>query len=43
MSSVRYRNGITEISGETLCNVTLGKQRNAIFVTQTFPLGRIVL
>ena len=44
LRSLRYRNGIPAISLETLSSVTqLGKQRNAIVVTQTIPLGRIVL
>ena len=36
-------NGIPAISLETLGSVTQGKQRNAIVVTQTIPLTRIVL
>ena len=43
LRSLRYRNGISHISGESLSRVTQGKQRNAIFVTQTIPLARIVL
>ena len=43
LRSLRYRNGIPAISIETLSSVTQGKQRNAIFVTQTIPLARIVL
>ena len=43
LRSLRYRNGISEISGKTLSNVTQGKQHNAISVTQTIPLARIVL
>ena len=44
LRSLRYRNGIPAISLETLSSVTqLGKQRNAIVVTQTIPLARIVL
>ena len=30
-------------SGTTISSVTQGKQHNAIFVTQTIPLARIVL
>ena len=41
--SLRYRNGIAQISGDSLSRVTQGKQRNAIVVTQTIPLARIVL
>ena len=41
--SLRYRNGIPHISGDSLSRVTQGKQRNAIVVTQTIPLARIVL
>ena len=40
---LRYRNGISEISGRAPGSVTQGKQRNAIFVTQTVPLARILL
>ena len=40
---LRYRNGIPHISGESLSRVTQGKQRNAIVVTHTIPLARIVL
>ena len=43
LRSLRYRNGISQISGDSLSRVTQGKQRNAIFVTQTIPLARIVL
>ena len=43
LRSLRYRNGIPAISLETLSSVTQGKQRNAIFVTQTIPLARMVL
>ena len=43
LRSLRYRNGIPAISLETLSSVTQGKQRNAIVVTQTIPLARIVL
>ena len=43
LRSLRYRNGINAISLETLSSVTQGKQRNAIVVTQTIPLARIVL
>ena len=43
LRSLRYRNGIPHISGESLSRVTQGKQRNAIVVTQTIPLARIVL
>ena len=43
LRSLRYRNGIPHISGESLSRVTQGKQRNAIVVTQTVPLARIVL
>ena len=43
LGSLRYRNGIPHISGESLSHVTQGKQRNAIVVTQTIPLARIVL
>ena len=43
LRSLRYRNGISAISLETLSSVTQGKQRNAIVVTQTIPLARIVL
>ena len=43
LRSLRYRNGILHISGESLSRVTQGKQRNAIVVTQTIPLARIVL
>ena len=32
-----------KISGDSLSRVTQRKQRNAIIVTQTIPLGRIVL
>ena len=32
-----------KISGDSLSRVTQGKQRNAIVVTQTIPLARIVL
>ena len=41
--SLRYRNRISQISGESLSCVTQGKQHNAIVVTQTIPLARIVL
>ena len=40
--SLRYRNGISKISGKILSSVTQGKQLNAIFVTQTITLVRIV-
>ena len=43
LRSLRYRNGISEISGKILSNVTQGKQGIAIFVAQTIPLARIVL
>ena len=43
LRSLRYRNGIPHISGESLSRVTQGKQRNAIVVTQTIPLARIDL
>ena len=43
LRSLRYRNGIPHIFGESLSRVTQGKQRNAIVVTQTIPLARIVL
>ena len=43
LRSLRYRNGIPAISLETLSSVTQGKQRNAIVVTQTIPLARIVI
>ena len=43
LRSLRYRNGIPHISGESLSRVTQGKQRNAIVVTQTIPLARIFL
>ena len=43
LRGLRYRNGIPHISGESLSRVTEGKQRNAIVVTQTIPLARIVL
>ena len=43
LRSLRYRNGISQISGDSLSRVTQGKQRNAIVVTQTIPLARIVL
>ena len=33
----------TKISGDSLSRVTQGKQRNAIVVTQTISLARIVL
>ena len=41
--SLRYRNGISHISGDSLSRVTQGKQRNAIVETQTIALARIVL
>ena len=41
--SLSYRNGISQISADSLSRVTQGKQRNAIVVTQTIPLTRIVL
>ena len=41
LRSLRYRNGISHISGDS--RVTQGKQREAIIVTQTIPLARIVL
>ena len=43
LRSLRYRNGVSRISGESLSRVTQGKQRNAIVVTQTIPLAKIVL
>ena len=43
LRSLRYRNGISKISGEILSTVTQGKQRYAIFVTQNIPLAIIVL
>ena len=43
LRSLRYRNGISRTSGESLSRVTQGKQRNAIVETQTIPLARIVL
>ena len=43
LRSLRYRNRISHISGESLSRVTQGKQRNAIVVTQTIPLTRIDL
>ena len=43
LRSLRYRNGISQISDDSLSRVTQGKQRNAIVVTQTIPLARIVL
>ena len=43
LRSLRYRHGISQISGESLSRVTQGKQRNAIVVIQTIPLARIVL
>ena len=43
LRSLRYRNRISKISGESVSRVTQGKQRNAIVVTQTIPLARIVL
>ena len=43
LRSLRCRNGISKNSGETLSSITQGKQHNAIFVTQTIPLGRIIL
>ena len=43
LRSLRYRNGISQISGESLSCVTQGKQPNSIIVTQTIPLARIVL
>ena len=43
LRSLRYRNRTSQISGESLSRVTQGKQRNAIVVTQTIPLARIVL
>ena len=43
LRSLRYRNGIPHISGESLSRVTQGKQPNVIVVTQTIPLARIVL
>ena len=43
LRSLRYRNRISQISGESLSRVTPGKERNAIIVTQTIPLARIVL
>ena len=41
LRSFRYRNGISEISDESLNRVTQGKQRNTIVVNQTIPLARI--
>ena len=41
LRSLRHRNGISHISGDS--RVTQGKQREAIIVTQTIPLARIVL
>ena len=41
--NLRYRNGISQIFGDSLSRVTQGKQRNAIVVTHTIPLARIVL
>ena len=41
LRSLRYRNRISKISGESLSRVTQGKQHNAIVVTQTIPLARI--
>ena len=41
LRSLRYRNGISHISGDS--RVTQEKQRNPIVVTQTIPLARIVL
>ena len=35
LRSLCYRNRISKIPGESLSRVTQGKQRNAIFVTQT--------
>ena len=43
LRSLRYRNGIPHISGESLSRVTQGKQRNAIVLTQTIILARIDL
>ena len=43
LRSLRYRNGISQISADSLSRATQGKQRNAIIVTQTIPLARIVL
>ena len=43
LRSLCYPTGISQISGESLSCVTQGKQRNAIVVTQTIPLARIVL
>ena len=43
LRGLRYRNGILQISGDSLSRVTQGKQRNAIVVTQTIALARIVL
>ena len=43
LRSLRYRNGISHISGDSLSRITQGKQRNAIVMTQTIPLARIVL
>ena len=43
LKSLHYRNGISHISGNSLSRVTQGEQRNAIVVTQTIPLARIVL
>ena len=43
LKSLHHRNGISQISGNSLSRVTQGKQRNAIVVTQTIPLARIVL
>ena len=43
LRGLRYRNGISPISADILSRVTQGKQRNAIVVTQTIPLARIVL
>ena len=43
LRSLRYRNRISKISGESLSRLTQGKQSNVIVVTQTIPLARIVL
>ena len=38
-----YRNGISKISGTTISSITKRKQHNAIIMTQTIPLARLVL
>ena len=43
LRSLRYRYAISKISGQSLSRVTQGNQRNAIVVTQTMQLERIVL